>query len=457
MEKSTQIILLSLSLSLILGCWNVSADDTATPTPETPAIEYHGYDGPADPDGQMYHQFLPSPAPEGLFYDTRLKATANIDDSPEKETVVSILADGRGSAFDGHWGQAYLLITTTQAGVPKKKELFKLFDVDSHDSDVPMKTIELHAPKFIFTVMPKDPHKGNGIPFKLIDLTGDGILDIWVEAGHTAAVISFQNGEFKQIFSSYSYAWYQNPEYVDMDNDGSYEIKIPHRVYLDGFFRSAHPIWMNLYEWDGTAYVLNNEKFYAQDNDIFFRLLSTYNNHLRLQYNYQRALETKDPGWIYRANPVYIQKVDPTPYFEVYDFFIGLVHYYRGELPQAQAYLQCVATEAKIQDYRKAADAMLKQMWNETDDKAQFVRTYRRYLTRQHGDIPEVDIFLAGKKKMLSGGFTFPGDEDEIRIFYEAKYALWPDETVLRELEKVRKAKADGTPFDLIDWDNDDE
>ena len=32
MEKSTQITLLSLSLSLILSCWEVIADNTATPT-----------------------------------------------------------------------------------------------------------------------------------------------------------------------------------------------------------------------------------------------------------------------------------------------------------------------------------------------------------------------------------------------------------------------------------------
>ena len=456
MRRYIRSTCLGLCILLTLSCWDVSADDTATP--ETPTIEYQRYDDPYDPEGQIYHQFLPSPAPGGLLYHTRLKASVNIDDTSEKETVVSILADGRGSLFDGNWGQAYLLLTTTEAdGSPKKKELFKLFDVDDYDSDVPMKIVELQNPPFIFTLIPKDADKPHGIPFKFIDLTGDGILDIWVEFGYAVAVISFQNGEFKEIFSSYSYAWYQDPEYFDMDNNGTYEIKIPHRAYLDGFTRSAHPIWMNLYEWDGTAYVLNNEKFYAHDNDISFQLLSAYNNDLRLHYNYQLARETKDPGQIYRLNPVYIQKVDTSHYFAVYDFYIGLVHYYRGKMGPAQAYLQHVATEAKNQDYRKAADAMLKEIWNETDDKKQFVDFYRRHLIRQHGDIPEVHLFVAGKKKMLSGGFTFPADEDEFLMFHEARYVLWRNETVLSDLEKVRKAKAEGTPFHLIDWDNDEE
>ena len=447
MKKSTRITLLSLSLSFILSCWGVIADNTAIPTP---VVEYHRYDTPADPDGQMYHRFLP-PVPERSFYDTRLKVTANIDDTPEKETVVSILEDGgRDGAFEGNWTQAYLLITATEAGVPKKKKLFKVFDAADHT-----KSIELHPPPFIFDVAVAG--KSHGVPIKFIDLTGDGILDIWVEPGNMVVVISFQYGEFKEIFRSYTYTHRNNPAYVDIDNDGIYELRIPNRVYLDGFFRSAHPVWMNLYEWDGTTYVLNNEKFYAQDNEVFFRLLSAYNNHLRIQYKYQLALKTKDPVRIQRADPVSIQRVDASRYFEVYDFFIGLIHYYRGELPRAQGYLQRIATEAKNQDYRKAADVMLKELWNKLDDKEPFVSLYRSHLIRQYGTIPEVDIFIAGKKKIMSDNFIFPADEDEFLKFYEAKYVLWPDTTVLSELDKVRKAKAEGTPFDLIDWDTDEE
>ena len=136
-------------------------------------------------------------------------------------------------------------------------------------------------------------------------------------------------------------------------------------------------------------------------------------------------------------------------------FRSGLVYAQRGELPRAQIYLQYIATEAENQDYRKDADAMLTEIWNKTDDREAFEREYTRHLNEHYIDMPAVRAFIAGKKKLMSGSFRFPGDEDKFLRFYEAKYNLWPNETVLRELEKVRKAKAEGTPFNLIDWDSD--
>lgn len=437
MKQHIQIPFFALSILLTLSY--VNADDAATP-----AIKYHRFENPSDPEGEMYHQFLP-PVPERSFYDTRLKASANIDDTPEIETVVSILADGgRGSVFDGNWTQAFLLITTTKAGMPKKKKLFKVLDVADHAI-----SIKRHPPPFILNVQLTD--KPHGLGFKLIDLTGDGILDIWIEPGNVIVVISFQNGEFKEIFRSYSYTHRGGAEYVDIDNDGSYELKIPNRVYLDGFFRTAHPVWMNLYDWDGTAYVLNNEKFYTQENEIFFKLLSAYNHHLRAKYKYQLTLETKDPALIRRSNRQTILSGDVSRYFEVYDFYIGLGYYFRGELFYAQRYLQSVATEAKNREYRSAADNMLKELWNKTDDKDRFISTYKSHLIGQFGNIPEVETYIAGKVKWLSESFKFPGDEEEFLKFYEAKSVLWKNKTVLSELEKVRKAKAEGTPFHLID------
>ena len=122
---------------------------------------------------------------------------------------------------------------------------------------------------------------------------------------------------------------------------------------------------------------------------------------------------------------------------------------------RAQLYLQYIATQAKNQAYRKDADAVLTEIWNKTDDRKTFEWEYRRHLVAHYGDMPEVRTFLAGKKKLMSGNFRFPEDENLFLRFYEAKYDLWPDESVLRELEKIRKAKADGTPFHLIDWDTD--
>ena len=415
-----------------LSCFGASAN---IPPTETPVAKYHYYDGWNDPKGWVYHAFLPS-KPSGLFYYTKVKASGNIDDTSEEETVVLMLVDTesvRGTAFV----QAYLLIAENKAAGEKKKDFFKLFDSGTYKLEVPAKSIQLHNPPFVFTKIPENlpmPYYG-GISVELIDLTGDGILDVWVEFAYGVVVISFQNGEFKKIFSSYTVPMDQTPEYLDLDNDGIYEIKIPYKIYIDNIERASYPTWMSLYDWDGTAYVLDNQKFYSHDDDIYVQLLLEYNDRLIRE----RELA--------QYNHPLIQRGELPNYLEMYQFYIGLVHYYRSELYRAQYYLQDLAIEAKNQDYRNAADAMLTELWKKINDPKGFERSYRSDLIRQYGDIPEVHIFLAGKKKLMSGSFRFPADEDEFLRFYEAKYVLWPDKIVLSELQKVRKAKADGTHF----------
>ena len=103
---------------------------------------------------------------------------------------------------------------------------------------------------------------------------------------------------------------------------------------------------------------------------------------------------------------------------------------------------------------RQYLDKLLKiKLREETDDPDLFAKIYREQLIEQHGDIPEVHIVVAYEKKLRQENVHFT--EDEILAAYEAKYVLWPNKTVLRQLEKYRKAKAEGTRFDLIDWDDD--
>ena len=92
----------------------------------------------------------------------------------------------------------------------------------------------------------------------------------------------------------------------------------------------------------------------------------------------------------------------------------------------------------------------------ETDDPELFAKLYREELIEQHGDIPEVDIVVKGETKLWFGGFIFPGDEDEYIAFLEAEYVLWPEDVKLKTLGKYRKAKAEGTPFHLINWNDND-
>ena len=309
---------------------------------ETPEIEYHSYDwyDLPEPQAEMYHRFLGTPPPEKLVYTTREKAIANIDDTPEKETIVLMAAQPQGKDAEGGdwgvWNQAFLLIAENEIhGFPKKKDLFKLFALGTYAWDPPAKTIEVQSAPFIFRDHKSwsGPWGFQGVSFELIDLTGDGILDIWVEHAYGVAVISFQNGEFKAVCSAYSSIRREDPiEYIDLDNDGIYEIKIPDRISIDTD-GASYPEWVSLYKWDGNTYVLNNERFYAENDDFLIYLLEAY-NHVLIRFGR----------------------------YEEYSFYIGLVHYYRGNVPMARGYLRWVVKHAEKNDYKQAAKALLEKM-----------------------------------------------------------------------------------------------
>ena len=337
MKQHLQTTLLGLSILLILSGSVVSADPVTSKTSE---VKAHSYDVPSDPEGQRYHRFFPGPAPEELFYDTRQKVIANIDDTPEKETIVSIVADSGHDAFAGNWSHAFLLILDeTETNVPKKKAFFKFLGSAISDLDDSAKIVEFQKPPFVFT---SGSYPGHGIPFRLVDLTGDGILDVWFDLSEAIAVISFQNGEFKVVFSYYVNPRHQEPEYVDLDNDGIYEIKIPYDIYMVDLPGVRYVRWISLYEWDGTGYVLNNERFYADNDAYLIALLNQYNDLLT---RYGR--------------------------YAPYSFYLGLVYYYRGNALMARRHLQWVVKHTdkrdsiqtgKAEDYIQAAEFLLKKL-----------------------------------------------------------------------------------------------
>ncbi len=297
-------------------------------------VEYVRYDWPYDLGGQKYHRFLGNPSSEKRSYTTRLKAIANIDDTPEKETIVLMVAEPSGEWVEvGQWSEAFLLIAEAETeitGFPKKKELFGLFGGSSHDLNVPVKTIEVQSAPFVFRGALGGDFQG--VSFELVDLTGDGILDVWADHAYGVAVISFQEGEFKEVCSAYSSHKREAPiEYVDLDKDGISEIKIPDRISIDGP-TAAYLEWMSFYEWDGNTYRLNNKRFYAENDEFLTRLLDQYETWARYSRN------------------------------EVYHFYIGLVYYYQDNTPMAREFLQRVVEHGKKQDYIQAAESLLKKL-----------------------------------------------------------------------------------------------
>ena len=98
---------------------------------------------------------------------------------------------------------------------------------------------------------------------------------------------------------------------------------------------------------------------------------------------------------------------------------------------------------------RKSLERFLKEkLMQETDDPELFANIFREQLIKQFGDIPEVDIVVEGEKKLMFGGFRLPDDADEYVAYHEALYVLFPNASVLQNLEsareEVRKAKAEG-------------
>ncbi len=302
---------------------------------KTADVEHYWYQARFDPEGQMYHRFLPPPPVKEVYYDTQKRATANIDDTPQKENIVLITTETRYEEPRSEPVQVFLLIAENEEDLLKKKTLFKLFDAGTYDVEVPAKTNELQSVPF---VLPKEISSqawlSGRVWFRLVDLTGDGTLDVWVESYYGVVVISFQNGEFKEVCNVYSSHRRKEPiEYVDLDNDGIYEIKIPTRISIDGIPGAAYPEWVNLYKWNGTTYVLNNERFYAENDEFLTRSLRNYN------------------GW-----PQGFGKS------EEQTFYIGLIYYYRDNAPMAREFLQRVIEHGKKQDYIQVAESLLKKL-----------------------------------------------------------------------------------------------
>ena len=331
MTKRTHSILLGFSISLILSPLVVNAETAKTTTSEVKYYHYYYR------DLQRYHRFFPNPPPEGFDYHTQMIASANIDDTPKKETIVLMVTQPRGESVEwGQWNQAFLLIAENTADeLPKKKDLFKLFASRAYPWDVPAKNIKVQSAPFVFRKFyGRGPWGFPHVSFELVDLTGDGILDVWVEHAYGVAVISFQDGEFKAVCSAYSSTRRKDPmEYIDLDNDGIYEIKIPDRIAVSNVDMASRPEWVSLYEWDGTTYVLNNERFYAENDAFLIDLLNLY-NHVLIRYGR----------------------------FEEYSFYIGLVYYYRGNLSMARGYLQWIANHADKQHYVHTAESILKKL-----------------------------------------------------------------------------------------------
>ena len=222
MKKHTQNTRLGLAILLILTA--LVAVNAELPKVATAQVHYNYYYH-LDDHGVKYHGFLPSPAPEGLHYHVRMIATANIDDTPEKETVSLIVVETKprrlfsSDADFGNQSHAFLLIANTKGAKLEKKAFFKLFDTGTHPLKAPAaKVIELHS-------LPSGFEQPTDASLRLVDVTDDGTLDVWVESTRGVALISFENGAFKEVFSRYTVTREKLAETAEIESY-SYDVSV---------------------------------------------------------------------------------------------------------------------------------------------------------------------------------------------------------------------------------------
>ena len=131
MNQLLQNTLFGFVIALILSTAFVANADT--PQTTTSQVHYSYYHYPLDDRLAKYYRFLPDPAPEGLHYHVQRIATANIDDTPEKETVVLIVVETKprtllsSSADFGNRSHAFLLIANTKGTKIEKKSVLQTF------------------------------------------------------------------------------------------------------------------------------------------------------------------------------------------------------------------------------------------------------------------------------------------------------------------------------------------
>jgi hypothetical protein len=339
---SIKIGCLFVFFCLVFAPWQVKAD---SPQKTIPYVEYQLYN---EQEGKEYQQFLPS-LHEGQWYWTRMVGIGNVDNIPDVEEIALItLQNSEEHREPFQYWQAFLLVCVRHEKSLEKKYLLEIFN----NTEKEFSTEKPHPPMIFDRYGDWEFFPSNG-SFQLIDLNHDGILDIFIQLSNTGGsyflycveVVSFQSGELKRLFTSF--AGVTSPQVLDIDSDGLYEIQIPDEIAVAGFEPASDPTWVSLYEWNGKDYVLNNKKFYSRDNDTLIQFLQFY--CYRLQWY---------------ANQIFYGESKTEMYFEDYEFYLGLIYYYKEKPYLARDFLGRIVEKAKSKDYIKEAQSILKQLQN---------------------------------------------------------------------------------------------
>ena len=126
------------------------------------------------------------------------------------------------------------------------------------------------------------------------------------------------------------------PRYGDQDRDGAGDIVLSNRVVVEGKDTASDPDWVSVFEWNGEEFVDDTKSYYAADEELMKGYVRRYesNSERDAAVGYER-------------------------YYHEYEFYMGMIHLYRGELDEATRFLDRVAKLADHEVYQEAARDIL--------------------------------------------------------------------------------------------------
>ncbi len=263
-----------------------------------------------------------------------MKAECRRPNGPETaatEDIVLVTLDDCNEELGIH--KAYLLGRQRRGSDAPPFQVMEVFDQARRSTEYTV------PDKFAGTITHVAPDNAS---FDLVNLTGgmfpDIVVRLWFSGGsyvpfYVAVVLQQKNQLTIALRVRGGSGVFDVDPYKDLDADGQQELLIPQEIYVPGLAHAYCPTWVSCYQWTGGQFVLANKLFYKTDSRVAANLLKKYKD----------AVSSRD-------------------YFEEYEYYLGLVQYYRGDLAQASRFLHRVVERAANHDYVAAATTVLKEM-----------------------------------------------------------------------------------------------
>ena len=310
-----------------------SDDDTAPLSAgalDVPVTRYH------DPPGDTaYWRFLPVVEPGVHFYWTRAVAHTDVDGDGAADDVALVTQQRSGEEY-GQVARAYLLVGDRDGG-GSSCSVTVLFDESDRSAyeDCP-----LYYPFIDWEV------ETTHTRLDLVDITGDGTPEVcfypWTTGMAIPVYLSvhmYRDGEFTPVLRRRCYSREGGPQYGDQDEDGAGDIILSNTIVVKGTDTASDPDWASVFEWDGEEFVDDTRSYYADDEELLEAYVRRYES------NTQRDAA-----------------IGHERYYHEYEFYMGMIHLYRGELDEAAHFLERVAELAEREVFQEAARDVLLAM-----------------------------------------------------------------------------------------------